>query len=191
MGSGVKRRALQEAEGGPGSAGLGLGLDSADWQRALPRVAAYLAAMGVTAPWEVERLCERVRIRVESRAAAVPLEDPLEAAIEETDALLDRWLAAEVGVVGDSTALYVARAAVLGGAVPGWSAAWAGISEVSVASSIRAAMVSPVPEPDPLPMEPSTIDLFGHRLARRLRRWLRRILAPAGKRRQAVSGGRV
>lgn len=178
MGSGIKRRSLSDEDRAPATAGLGL--DPADWQRALPRVAAYLEAMGVTVPWEVERLCERVRTRVESRAATVPLEDPLEAAIEETDALLDRWLAAEVGVVGDNTALYVARAAVLGGAVPGWSAAWAGISEGSVAGAIRAAMVSPVPEPNPLPMEPSVIDLFGHRSVRRLRRWLRRILMPSG-----------
>ncbi len=164
-------------------------LEPGDWQRALPRVVAYLSAMGVTAPWEVERLCERVRLRAETRAAAAPLEDPVEAAIEETSALLDRWLATELGLVGDADTLFAARATVLGGVVPGWSARWAGISGDSIAAAVRAAMVVPLPESAPLPMRAATIDLFGHRLGRRIARWLRPILHPVGGDPNSTGGG--
>jgi hypothetical protein len=179
MGSGIKRRALAQAEVAAGRTGA-QGLEPGDWQRALPRVVAYLAAMGVTAPWEVERLCERVRLCAETRAAAAPLEDPVEAAIEETNALFDQWLASELGLAGDANTLFAARATVLGGVVPGWSARWAGISGDSLASAIRAAMVAPLPESAPLPMEPATIDLFGHRLARRIARWLKQAFPRLG-----------
>jgi hypothetical protein len=167
MGSGVKRRALAEALAEPARAQLGS--EAQDWQSIQPRVIAYLAAMGVDASWEQERLAERVRGRLESRAASAPLEDPVEAAVEETMALLDRWLASELGLVGDTDTLLAARAAVLGGGVPGWSARWAGITGDSLAAPIRAAMVHPWPELALLPMESATIELFGRRLARRVR----------------------
>ena len=188
MGSGIRQRALAQAEGPAGRAGS-QGLEPGDWKRALPRVVAYLDAMGVTASWEVERLCERVRLRAETRAAAAPQEDPVEAAIEETNALFDRWLATELGLVGDTDTLFAARATVLGGVVPGWSARWAGISGDSLASAIRAVLVVPLPEPAPLAMEPATIDLFGHRLVRRMTRWLKRVL-PRGEDAPRSAGGR-
>ncbi len=189
MGSGIRRRALAQSEFVGGRTGArSRSLEPGDWQRALPRVVAYLAAMGVTATWEVERLCERVRLRAETRAAAAPLEDPVEAAIEETDALFDQWLSSELGLAGDANTLFAARATVLGGVVPGWSARWAGISGDSLASAIRAAMVSPLPESAPLPMEPATIDLFGHRLARRIARWLKQAFPRLGAGPESVGG---
>jgi hypothetical protein len=132
--------------------------------------------MGIREPPEVAVLVEQVRRQVEDRAAAAPLEDPVEVAIEETHALLDRWLVSELGLEGDANALFAARAAVLGGGVPGWSARWAGLAGRSLAPEIRALSIGAVPEPAPLTMEPNPIDLFLHRLARLFSAGLRRLL---------------
>lgn len=179
MGAGVGSAPV-EVEPDPSST-QALPLDPADWQRAAGRVAVYLAAMGVHEDAEVDRIGEQVHLRVEARAAAGPLEDPVEVAIEEAHGLLDRWLAAELGLEGDANALCAARAAVLGGGVPGWSARWAGLSEQSLAPRIRALCIAAVPEPAPLTMEPNPIDLFLHRLGCRLATGFNRLLCrPAG-----------
>lgn len=156
-----------------------IGLDPSDWSRAGERVTAYLVAMGVREPPEIAVLVERVRRQVETRAAAAPLEDPVEVAIEETHALLDRWLVSELGLEGDTNALFAARAAVLGGGLAGWSARWAGLAGRSLAPEIRALSIGAVPEPAPLTMEPNPIDLFLHRLTRRFSTALKRLLGLA------------
>lgn len=156
-----------------------LGLASSDWDRAAVRVESYLRAMGVRDPREIALLREQVRQRAEARAAAMPLEDAVEAAIEETGDLLDRWLNHELGHdsagVVEPDALCAARAAVLGGSVPGWSARWAGLSETPLGAAIQSARLAPVPERAPLVMEPNPIHLCCHRLRLRLaalRDWL-------------------
>ncbi len=177
MGAGIGAALAQVAPGPDSVPGHAPVLDPAEWQRAVGRVGEYLAAMGVRHPQEVERLREAVRARLESRLAATPLEDPVESAIEETHALLDLWLATELGLEGDANGLCAARAAVLGGGLPGWSARWAGLSERSLAPEIRALCIIAVPEPAPLTMEPNPIDLFLHRLAGRLARGVNRLLS--------------
>lgn len=164
------------------------GLDPEDWRRAGERVTAYLMAMGVREPLEIAVLGAQVRLQVETRAAAAPLEDPVEVAIEETHALLDRWLVSELGLEGDANALYVARAAVLGGGVPGWSARWAGLADRSLATQIRALSIRAVPELAPLTMEPNPIDLFLHRLTRRVLAGFRRLFRVAPERESVARG---
>lgn len=168
MGEGVGQRDQKIDEAALGTGPAILGLAASDWPRVAVRVDEYLGAMGITAPPEVEVLRERVRRRAEGRAAATPLEDPIEAAIEEVGALFDRWLAAELGDEADADTLCAARAAVLGGAVPGWGSRWAGLASESLAAAIRAAIRVPVPERAPLAMEPSRIDLCCYRLRRLL-----------------------
>lgn len=176
MGAGVGPP-LVETPLPPGVApGQGQGLEPSDWERAAERVVAYLGAMGVRESKELELLREQIRPRVEVRALAAPLEDPIEAAIEETHALLDRWIVSELGLEGDADTLFAARAAVLGGGVPGWSARWAGLSGRSLAPEIRALCVAPVPEPAPLTMEPNPIDLLMHRMTGRLAAIVRCVL---------------
>ena len=152
------------------------GLDPTDWPRAVRRVNDYLRAMGVSDAQEIERLLEQVRQRAEIRAAAAPLEDPVEAAIEETHSLLDHWLVAELGIEGDADRLCAARAAVLNGAVPGWSARWAGFTDESLAPTILAAYLPATPESAPLSMEPNRIDLLFHRLGHRFLAGVCRVL---------------
>jgi hypothetical protein len=142
--------------------------DSSDWQPTARRVVDYLTALGVRERLEIERLSEQVRRRVETRATTTPLEDSVEAAIEETHALLDEWLIAELGIDGDANALTAARAAVLGGDIPGWSARWAGLAGDSLAPAIRAIHLVAVPEFAPLAMQSSTIDLCCQRMRRQI-----------------------
>jgi len=180
MGPGVGSDVVGTSPTAVTSASQGCGLEAGHWRRAAGRVAAYLAALGVQEPREVELLWGKVRLRVEARAAVVPLENPVEAAIEETHGLLDLWIASELGLEGDANTLCAARAVVLGGGVPGWSARWAGLSEHSLAPEIRALCVNAVPEPAPLTMEPNPIDLFMHRLGARLAAMIRCILGRPG-----------
>ena len=188
MGPGVGSP-LVETQLPPGTApGQGQGLEATDWERAADRVTAYLRAMGVREPGELEQLCEQVRQRLAVRAIAAPLEDPIEAAIEETHALLDLWIVSELGLEGDADTLFAARAAVLGGGVPGWSARWAGLSGRSLAPEIRALCVAPVPEPAPLTMEPNTIDLFLHRMTGRLAGIVRCVLGRSADSSSAARG---
>jgi hypothetical protein len=177
MGAGIGAALAEVVPGAVSAPSHASALGPAEWQRASGRLGEYLAAMGVRNPQEVERLGEAVRTRLESRLAATPLEDPVESAIEETHALLDLWLAAELGLEGEASTLCAARAAVLGGGLPGWSARWAGLSERSLAPEIRALCIAAAPEPAPLTMEPNPIDLFLHRLARRLAGGFHRLLA--------------
>jgi hypothetical protein len=179
MGAGIGSALEELPPDSPGASAQSHGLEAGDWHRAAERVGAYLASMGVREPREAESLREQVKQRVEARATKVPLEDPVEAAIEETLTLLDRWLAAELEVDGDANTVAAARAAVLGGAVPGWTARWAGLSGRSLAAEIRALCIPAVPESAPLTMEPNPIDLFLHRLARRISDGLRRLLGVA------------
>lgn len=168
--------------------GHNLGLDLAVWQRAAVRVGEYLAAMGLQDNQEIEQLLVAVRGRLESRLAMTPLEDPVESAIEETHTLLDQWLTAELGLEAEPNTLCAARAAVLGGGLPGWSARWAGLSEHSLAPEIRSLCIPAVPEPAPLSMEPNPIDLFLHRLADRIHRAISRLL-PRSLRHEAKTRG--
>jgi len=147
-----------------------------DWERVTDRVSLYLQSMGVRDAVEIERLSDQVRVRLESRAISAPLEDPLESAIEETIGSLDRWLVTELELDADPGPLAAARAAVLGGEITGWSARWAGLADRPLADEIRAACLSPVPDPAPLVMEPSTIELCCHRLRCRIVESLGRVL---------------
>jgi hypothetical protein len=140
----------------------------AAWVRVSQRVALYLRALGIEDPLHRERLLVRIQQRWEARVSAVPLEDPVEAGIEEAYTLLDTWLCAELDITGEVDALFTARAAVLSGAVPNWTARFAGVSGESIAAQVRAAGVQPEPEPAPLDMEPSTINLCCHDLGRRI-----------------------
>ncbi|HYN77060.1 MAG TPA: hypothetical protein VES73_04620, partial [Lamprocystis sp. (in: g-proteobacteria)] len=130
------------------------------WERVEQRLTRYLRALGIQDPLQFERVIARIRQRWDLRVNAAPLEDRIEAGIEEACAQLDAWLVAELGIEGDRSALFSARAAVLSGAVPNWGARFAGISGESIAAQIRAASVQPLPEPASLAMEPSTIDLL-------------------------------
>ena len=152
------------------------GADPEAWGLAAARVVEYLRALGIADPLHQERLLLRVRQRWEARTDATRLEDPREAAIEETYGLLSEWLAAELGIVGDQDALLSARAAVLSGMVPNWPARFAGVSGESCAPLIHAATVTPVPEEAPLTMVPNTIELFWRRIGRALASVLRRLL---------------
>jgi hypothetical protein len=169
-------------------AGPGPGLDPADWERAARRLDRYLAALGVAEAALRVPLAAQVQERLIPRAAAAPLEDPVEAAIEEANALLDLWLHAELGPESDPDALFQAKAAVLGGAVPGWGARWAGLAEGPVGPAIRAMSLPAVPEPSPLTMEDSTIDLFFHRLGCRIAGLVNRLLCRPGAG-QGAGGG--
>ena len=148
--------------------GTAMPTKASDWPRAARRLVEYLTALGVRDRQEIDRLGEQVRRRLDARAAHAPLEDAVEAAIEEILALLDDWLTAELDIGGDANALAAARAAVLGGGIPGWSARWAGLAGDSLATEIRAFQRDAVPERAPLTMQASTIDLCCHRLRRRI-----------------------
>lgn len=128
------------------------------------RVTEYLRALGVSGALELDLLRARVGSRVQARAAEAELEDPVEVAIEEAHALLLEWLGDELGIHGDTNALLSARAAVLGGAVPGWTQRWACVSGESVAPAILAGGLSAIPEPSPLAMNPQVIELCCHGL---------------------------
>jgi hypothetical protein len=187
MGAGVAP-VLVGANGDVLSTGQGItGLDQDTWRRVECRLDDYLKTLGLQDPVGLERVRARVRLRVESRAVTGALENPIEAAIEEAHILLDRWLADELGIEGDANLLCAARAAVLSGAVPGWTARWAGLSDMSPAAAIRAACIAPVPDYAPLTMESGTIDLCCHRLVRRLFARVRRLLGISRKR----AGGHV
>lgn len=122
----------------------------------------YLRALGVENATERALLSQRLESRLAARAA---LEDPDEAAIVELLSLLDDWLAAELSAVGAAPALVpAARAAVLAGAVPGWSTRWAGLSPAPLGAALQAVVLDAVPPPAPLVMEPSPILLCCHRL---------------------------
>ncbi|MBK1642054.1 hypothetical protein CKO12_09240 [Chromatium okenii] len=146
-----------------------LALVSADWwPPTAARLTVYLAALGVTDAAEVAQLTEQVRQQVASRAAAAPLEDTIEAAIEATLALLDAWLLTELGEA-DPNALAAARAAVLSGEVPGWTQRWldgAAAESDTLAPQLRALQLTAVPPLAPLPMPTSTIDLCCQRARR-------------------------
>ncbi|MFZ0788734.1 MAG: hypothetical protein WAM94_03820 [Chromatiaceae bacterium] len=160
-----------------------------DWERVTDRVSLYLQSMGVRDAVEIERLSDQVRVRLESRASSTALEDPLESAIEETIGLLDQWLVTELGLEADLGALPAARAAVLDGAMTGWSARWAGLSTRPLAQEVRARCLSPVPDPAPLVMEPSTIELCCHRLRCRIVESLGRVLCRSGPQGQSGEQG--
>jgi hypothetical protein len=145
------------------------------WEQAAARVSDYLRVMGITDPLHQERLLLRVRQRWDARIDPNRL-DSREAAIEETYGLLSEWLVAELGIVGDQDALLSARAAVLSGMVPSWTARFAGVSGESCAPAIRVATVVPVPSESPLTMVPNTIELFWRRIGRALASVLRRLL---------------
>jgi hypothetical protein len=150
----------------------------AAWARVSERVALYLRALGIEDPLHRERLLERVqqcweaRVSVqqrwEARVSVVPPENPVETGIEETSALLDAWLCAELDIMDERDVLFTARAAVLSGAVPNWAARFAGVSGESIAAQVRAAGVQPTPEPAPLDMESNTIHLCCHDLGPRI-----------------------
>ncbi|MBK1723814.1 hypothetical protein [Thiocystis violacea] len=145
------------------------------------RARRYLSALGVRAEDERLALSQVVLKRVELRIVVGQLGDPLEAAIEETHLLLDQWLVAELDLDGDSDALSAARAAVLGGDVAGWTRRWAGLSQASLAQTIRAARVSAVPERAPLVMDANPIELCCHRSGPRLLARVGRLLGIRGK----------
>lgn len=161
---------------GSGDPAAGPAGEAVPWDQISDRVTAYLYALGITEAFHRELLGTRIRGRLQARLTDAQVEDPLEAAIEEVDALLDEWLDTELGMVGDRQLLVGARAAVLSGAVPGWAARFSGAAGESVAEAIRAAGVTPVPEAAPLAMEPSQIRLcrhsLGQRIVARLRRWV-------------------
>lgn len=159
----------------PVEAETGRAGEPGNWDLAAVRVADYLRALGVSDALELELLSARVRQRFQSRLAAAEVEEPLEVAIEEVNGLLDDWLDAELGMAGDRQMLLATRAAVLSGAVPGWTGRFAGVSGEGIAGAIRAAAVSAVPEPAALDMPPSPILLCCYGVRQRILARLRRL----------------
>jgi hypothetical protein len=153
----------------------------ADWEQAAPRVERYLRALGVRDRRDLDRLLAIVRERFEHQVQTSLVADAIETGIEETTRLLDEWLAAELGPDVPGPMRGVARAVVLGGAVPGWVGVWSGRTPQAghhaagqpIADRIRASSLAPVPDPAPLPMLTQRIDPCCHRLVRRMTRLLR------------------
>jgi hypothetical protein len=157
----------------------------ADWEQAAPRVAHYLRALGVRDPRDLDLLMATIRGRFEHQVETSLVADAIETGIEETSKLLDEWLAAELGPDVPGPMRGVARAVVLGGAVPGWVGVWSGrlpqsgehASGRPIAERIRASSLAPVPDPAPLPMVTQRIDPCCHGLVRRIARLLRGLSA--------------
>jgi len=153
----------------------------ADWEQAAPRVERYLRALGVRDQRDLDRLLAIVRGRFEHQVETSLVADAIETGIEETFRLLDEWLAAELGPDVPGPMRGVARAVVLGSAVPGWVGVWSGrtpqaghhAASQPIADRIRASSLAPVPDPAPLPMLTQRIDPCCHRLVRRMARLLR------------------
>ncbi len=158
-------------------------LVSADRPAIEGRVRLYLEALGVQATDELERLTQQVIERVEFRSRVGRLGEPLEAAIEEVQFLLDQWLLTELGIDNDPDRLAAARAAVLDGQPPGWTRRWAGLGHEPLAESIITAWIPAVPPPAPLAMDPNPIELCCHRLAGRLVQGFRKVLKLLDERR--------
>jgi hypothetical protein len=153
----------------------------ADWEQAVPRVERYLRALGVRDRRDLDRLLAIVRERFEHQVQTSLVADAIETGIEETSRLLDEWLAAELGPDVPGPTRGVARAVVLGGAVPGWVGVWSGrtpqaghhAADQPIADRIRASSLAPVPDLAPLPMVTQRIDPCCHRVVRRMARLLR------------------
>ncbi|MFB1488476.1 MULTISPECIES: hypothetical protein [unclassified Thiocapsa] len=153
----------------------------ADWEQAAPRVARYLRALGVRDPRDLDRLLTAIRRRFEHQVETNLVADAVETGIEEASKLLDEWLAAELGPDVPGSMRGVARAVVLGGAVPGWVGVWSGRTlppidqsgDRPISERIRASSLAPVPDPAPLAMVTQRIDPCCYRLLQRLSRLLR------------------
>jgi hypothetical protein len=157
------------------------GSDATPWERAAPRVAHYLRALGVRDSRDADLLMSQVQERFERTVARGPIGDPLETGIEEVTNLLDAWLLTELGAEASGPALRAARSLVLSGAIPGWVGVWSGrmvqadaaAAPTSAGARIRSVRLWPVPDPAPLPMPTQRIDPCCHRLFRRARLVLR------------------
>ena len=172
----------------------------ADWEHAAPRVARYLRALGVRDPRDLERLLTAIRVRFEHQVETNLVADAVETGIEEASKLLDEWLAAELGPDVPGPMRGVARAVVLGGAVPGWVGVWSGrtphlgdrsgdrLRDRSISERIRASSLAAVPDPAPLAMVTQRIDPCCCRLFRRLARRLHPML-PGSLHRRRVNLG--
>jgi hypothetical protein len=165
------------------------------WERAAPRVAQYLRALGVRDSRDADLLMSQVRERFERTLARGPIGDPLETGIEEVTHLLDAWLLTELGAEASVPALRAARSLVLSGAIPGWVGVWSGrmvqadaaAAPTSAGARIRSVRLSPVPDPAPLAMPTQRIDPCCYRLFRRARLVLR-ALGFSSARRSAGAG---
>ena len=172
----------------------------ADWEQAAPRVARYLRALGVRDPHDLERLLTAIRVRFEHQVETTLVADAVETGIEEASKLLDEWLATEFGADVPGSMRGVARAVVLGGAVPGWVGVWSGrtphlgdrsgdrLRDRSISERIRASSLAAVPDPAPLAMVTQRIDPCCYRLFRRLARRLHPML-PGSLHRRPVNLG--
>lgn len=175
----------------------------ADWEQAAARVARYLRALGVRDPRDLERLLTAIRTRFEHQVETSLVADAVETGIEEASKLLDEWLATELGPDVPGSMRGVARAVVLGGAVPGWVGVWSGrtphLGDRSgdqpggarpISERIRASSLAAVPDPAPLAMVTQRIDPCCYRLFRRLARRLHRML-PGSLHRRRVNLGQT
>ncbi|MCG6896078.1 MAG: hypothetical protein LJE61_14405 [Thiocapsa sp.] len=171
------------------SAGPPVGASLQDWEQAMPRVAHYLRALGVRDHRDHARLIEAIRSRFVRRVSTHLVADATETGIEATAALLDAWIAAQLGPGVPEPQQRMARAAVLGGVVEGWVAVWSGRVDEPLGERIIAASLSPAPEPAPLSMVPQRIGPCCHRLVRSIAKVLRG--KPAERPHQPADPGRT
>jgi hypothetical protein len=180
----------------PGGSGLNVGVTAAasvaaspaDWEDAAPRVIRYLRALGVRDSRDLDLLLAKIRGRFEQRVATTLVANAIETCIDETSALLDDWLSAELGPDVTESARRSARAAVLSGAVHGWTGFWSGRKPGPLGQRIRACSLTPVPDPAPLSMDPQVIHPCCYRLVQRIAKALR--VLSAGRRDARADLGR-
>jgi hypothetical protein len=132
------------------------------WGESTTRVTAYWHALGVNDEEQLTALTRRVMQRVDALGTLSASADLATLAIEETRKLLDEWLSTVLsgasGVPAEELAM--ARAALLSGAVSGWTAALLRNDHYSLAVALRRVLPIAVPASAEFPMPIGEIKLF-------------------------------
>lgn len=155
------------------------------WTRAEPRVVAYLRASGIVDDNDRALMLGRIRARISSRKSLRYDDEPVTLAIRETIALIDDWLAVELGLDRhqDRGRILEARAALLKGDTGDWFKALIASRDGEVSEALNRAVVPPVPPDMPIGMPTQSIGLRYISLRRVMLRMLVRLAGLFGLRR--------
>lgn len=156
----VQMTGLARGDSAPSVAPPATSTEALPWREATLRVRRYWQALGVADDRQLQPLTQAIMDRLSGLAAEGDAEELARLGVKAIQAMINTWLAEQLGIEPQPGALAAARAALLGGGMADWPAQLLNPQPPGEAAArLRELMAQPTPPEEELVMTEQHIEL--------------------------------